>query len=68
MTRLLEIILAAGMFALMLSPVLALVAGVVMFLTGLAFIPVFAPLTTMLVVVFFAWMAFREVRRKKHRV
>lgn len=67
MARLVEIVLAAGMFALLLSPILALVAGVVMFLTGLAFIPVFAPLTTTLVLGFFAWAAYREARRKKRR-
>ena len=53
MVRLLEILLAAGLYALLLSPLVALIAGAVVVLTGLAFIPVFA------------WIALREAKRRK---
>jgi hypothetical protein len=65
MVRLLEILLAAGLYALLLSPLVALIAGAVVVLTGLAFIPVFAPLTTALAVTVFAWIALREAKRRK---
>jgi hypothetical protein len=65
MTRLLEIIIGLGLFVVLLAPPVALFAGIVAFLTGIAFIPVFAPLTTTLVIGFFFWMAIREVRRKR---
>ena len=65
MMRLIEIIIGVGIFAVLLAPLVALFAGVVVFLTGIAFIPVFAPLTTILVIGFFFWMAIRESRRTK---
>ena len=68
MIRILEIVLATGVFAILLSSVLAVLAGAVMLLTGLAFIPLFAPLTTTFVVGFFAWTAVRDVRRKRSQI
>ena len=62
--RLLELLLAACICALVLSPLLALATGLVVLITGLAFIPVFAPLTTLALVTALAWLAFRDRRRK----
>lgn len=67
MTRLLEIIFGMGVFVVLLAPLLALFAGVVALLTGIAFIPVFAPLTTALAIGFFFWMAIREAKREAWR-
>ena len=65
MNRVLELLIAAALVALMLSPVVALLAGTVVLLTGLAFVPVFAPLTTLLAIGCLAWLAVKDARRRR---
>jgi hypothetical protein len=65
MLRLLELALAAAIYALLLSPLLALAAGGVVLVTGLAFVPVFAPMTTLALVAAMVWLALRDGRRRR---
>jgi hypothetical protein len=65
MARVFEVLIGIALLGVLFAPLVAIVAGAVVLLTGAAFFPVFMPLTTLAVAAVIVWQAWRARPRKR---